>query len=308
MSAVIQACELSRWYGIVMGLNNVTFDIEPGLTGLVGPNGAGKSTLINIITGQLKPSSGTLTVFGEVPWNNKRLLRRLGYCPEREAVHHELTPVVWLKGLSQLSGLSAQQAGERAEVMLDKVKLPREHWRKRMAQYSKGMKQRVKLAQALMHEPDLLVLDEPMNGLDPMGRQEVAQVLKESAAKGVSIIISSHILAELEALCQNILILNWGRVLASGAQKDIRADLKDWSEQWCVRCAEPEKLARHLFNAGVLMGFDLDPEDTALTIRIRNPEAFYQQWADLLLTSGVTVFEIRSQSHSLKQIFERVTT
>ncbi len=308
MSTVVQARELSRWYGIVMGLNNVSFDIEPGLTGLVGPNGAGKSTLINIITGQLQPSSGTLTVFGETPWNNPGLLRRLGYCPEREAVHNELTPTTWLKGLSMLSGLSAPQAADRAEMMLEKVKLPREHWRKRMAQYSKGMKQRVKLAQALMHEPDLLLLDEPMNGLDPMGRQEVAHILKDLAANGVSIIISSHILAELEALCKNILILNWGRVLASGAQKDIRADLKDWSEQWSVRCAEPEKLARHLFDAGVLSGFDLEAEDTALTIRIKNSAAFYAQWADLLLTSGVTIYEIRSQSRSLKQIFERVTT
>ena len=308
MSAIIQAHELSRWYGIVMGLNNVTFDIEPGLTGLVGPNGAGKSTLIQIITGQLQPSTGTLTVFGETPWNNPRLLQRVGYVPEREAVHKELRPLEWLRGLALLSGLSMEQAEVRSVAALRKVKLPREHWGKRMAQYSKGMKQRAKLAQALLHEPDLLVLDEPMNGLDPMGRQEVAQILAELAAAGTSVLISSHILAELESLSKSILILNWGRVLASGSQKEIRSDLKNWSEQLAVRCDDPAKLARHLFDAGVLLGFDLEAEDGILNIRVKEPATFYEGWAALLLASGVTVFEIRSQSRSLKQIFERVTT
>src|SRR5256885_1515518 len=210
MTAIIQARELSRWYGLVMGLNNVSFEIEGGLTGLVGPNGAGKSTLIEIITGQLQPSSGELTVFGQTPWNNPTLIQRLGYCPEGEAVPKELRPMDWLKGLASLSGLPAAESGKRCETMLDKVGLPREHWSKRMGQFSKGMKQRVKLAQGLLHEPDLLVLDEPMNGLDPMGRQEMAGLLKQLNGSGVSILISRHILAEMEALCKNILILNWG--------------------------------------------------------------------------------------------------
>src|ERR1700689_3147826 len=138
MSALIQARELSRWYGIVMGLNNVSFQIEPGLTGLVGPNGAGKSTLISIITGQLQPSSGQLMVFGQRPWNNPVLLRRLGYCPEGEAVPRDLRPMDWLRSLGLLSGIPDDQTKAAAETMLDRVKLPREHWHKRMGQYSKG--------------------------------------------------------------------------------------------------------------------------------------------------------------------------
>ena len=125
--------------------------------------------------------------------------------------------------------------------MLDKVKLPREHWGKTMGQFSKGMKQRVKLAQGLLHEPDLLVLDEPMNGLDPMGRQEVAGLLTDLAAQGASILISSHILAELESLCRNILILNWGRILASGSQREIRGELKNWSEELAIQCDDAGK-------------------------------------------------------------------
>src|SRR6267154_6576817 len=127
MNAIIQARELSRWYGIVMGLNNVSFDIASGLTGLVGPNGAGKSTLIQIITGQLQPSSGSLTVFGQVPWNNPALLRRIGYCPEGEAVPKELRPLDWLRGLAFLSGLAGDAVKGRCEAILERVRLPREH-------------------------------------------------------------------------------------------------------------------------------------------------------------------------------------
>ena len=308
MSAVIQARELSRWYGMVMGLNNVSFEIGAGLTGLVGPNGAGKSTLIQIVTGQLKPSSGDLTVFGEIPWNNPRLIQRLGYCPEREGVPKELRPLEWLWGLAWLSGLKGAGASARCEAVLEQVGLPREHWPKRMGQYSKGMKQRVKLAQGLLHEPDLLVLDEPMNGLDPMGRQEVANILKRLAAGGVSILISSHILAELESLCSDILILNWGRILASGSQRDIRTDIKDWSEELSIECDDPEKLARHLFDAGVLLGFDVERDESLLHIRVKDASSFYAQWTGLLLDSGVTVRAIRSQSRSLKNIFDKVTT
>jgi len=308
MNTLIEAQELSRWYGIVMGLNNVSFQIEPGLTGLVGPNGAGKSTLIQIITGQLKPSSGSLTVFGQEPWNNPSLLRRIGYCPEGEAVAKELRPLEWLEALGLLSGLRPDEVKGRAEAILDKVKLPREHWGKRLGQYSKGMKQRVKLGQGLLHDPDLLVLDEPMNGLDPMGRQEVAQTLKDLAAHGVSILISSHILAELEALCNNILVLNWGRILASGSQREIRSDIKNWSEELEIECDAPEKLARYLFDAGVLAGFDLPPEKELLRIRVKDAASFYEQWTGLLLRSGIMVHAIRSRSRSLQNIYDKVTT
>jgi len=308
MTPIVQAVELSRWYGIVMGLNNVSFEIGPGLTGLVGPNGAGKSTLIQIITGQLQPSSGFLTVFGEVPWNNPELIGRIGYCPEGEAVPKDLRPLDWLKGLAWMSGLAGSEAQPRCEAILDQVGLAREHWPKRMGQFSKGMKQRVKLAQGLLHRPDLLVLDEPMNGLDPMGRQEVATMLKALAAGGVSILISSHILAELESLCRDVLVLNWGRVLASGSQKEIRGDLKSWSEELSIHCDAPEKLAHHLFEAGVLLGFDLDLTESRLDIRVKDAAAFYARWTELLLESQVTVQAIRSQSRSLKNIFDKVTT
>lgn len=307
MNPIVHASDLSRWYGIVMGLNNVSFDVGPGLVGLVGPNGAGKSTLIQLITGQFKASSGILRVLGEDPWNNPRLLRRIGYCPEGESLPQDPHPIAWLEGLALLSGLAPGESRRRAEALLDKVRLPREHWNKRLGHYSKGMRQRVKLAQALLHQPELLVLDEPMNGLDPLGRQEIAQILKELAAQGTHILISSHILAELEALCREFLILHWGRVLASGSRDELRTDVPNWAEQLEVRCDHPETLARVLFDAGVLLGFDLDPDGLTLRFRVRDPESFYRRWLDLLDSSGVVVQEIRSDNRSLRQIFEKVT-
>jgi ABC-2 type transport system ATP-binding protein len=307
MSAIIQAEELSRWYGIVMGLNHVSFSVSSGITGFVGPNGAGKSTLIQIITGQLQPSSGELTVFGEAPFNNPKILGRIGYCPERESVHTELKPLDWLRGLALLSGIPSNEITDRCELLLDQVKLPRVHWKKRLGQYSKGMRQRVKLAQALLAEPDLLVLDEPMNGLDPMGRQEFSQILKELAADGVSIIISSHILAELESLCKNVIIVSWGRVLASGEQKSIRTEMHNWSEQLIVKCDQPLSLVKILFDKELILGFDVDEADSSLNLSIKSPETFYQQFPYLIKDSGLKLWEMRSQSRSLKNLFDQIT-
>jgi ABC-2 type transport system ATP-binding protein len=308
MTPVIQARELSRWYGIVMGLNHVSFDVAPGLTGLVGPNGAGKSTLIQIVTGQLRPSSGSLTVFGLPPHDRPELLARIGYCPEGEAVPRDLKAVDWLRQLARLSGFTPAEATRRSQQVLEKVHLGREHWARPLGQFSKGMRQRVKLAQAMLHDPDLLILDEPMNGLDPLGRQEIAQILRGLAQAGKSILISSHILAELESLCRNFLILNWGRVLASGSRQEIRQDLSQWSEQLYVRCSDPARLARQLFESGWLLGMDLRPEEGILQIRVRDPRAFYDTWAEQLLQSGVAIHEVRSESRSLSQIFERITS
>ena len=307
MSAIIQAKELSRWYGIVMGLNHVDFAVSPGITGFVGPNGAGKSTLISIITGQLRPSSGSLTVFGERPYDNPPLLARIGYCPERESVHADLRPLDWLCGLARLSGIPSNAIATRCEHLLDLVKLPRAHWKKRLGQYSKGMRQRVKLAQSLLHEPELLVLDEPMNGLDPMGRQEFSQILKKLAVGGVNIVISSHILAELEALCTKVIIMSWGRVLASGEQKSIRSGMRSWSEQLAIRCDHPLKLAGILFEQNLLLGFDVDEANSAVNLRIRSPEVFYQRFPKIVRESGLALWEMRSQSRSLRNIFDKIT-
>ena len=315
--AIIHAQDLSRWYGIVMGLNNIGLHIPPGLTGLVGPNGAGKSTLIRIITGQIRPSSGDLTVFNERPWNNPRLLRQIGYCPEDEAMPDDLTPLLWLESLGLISGISAGKVGPRCRDLLHRVKLAEEHWPKTIGQYSKGMRQRVKLAQALLHTPRLLVLDEPMNGLDPMGRQEMQQILKQLSDEGVSILISSHILPELEALCSHVVILNWGRVMASGSQTELRTLLPQMLDgkigganrgpsRYFLRSDAPQRLVQVLFAEGLLDGFQME-EDGLMAVHLSDPQSFHDRLPALLAAHGIALFEMRSQDRSLQDIFNRIT-
>lgn len=304
---VVQARELSRWYGIVMGLNNISFEIGPGLTGLVGPNGAGKSTLIKIITGQMQPSDGELTVFGEQPFNNPEVLRQIGFCPEDDALPDRLTARTWLRGLAMMSGIAPGTVDEHIEAVLDCVKLAPEHRDKSLREFSKGMRQRAKLAQALLHRPRLLILDEPMNGLDPMGRQDIQRILKQLAAEGTAVLISSHILHELEALCREILILNWGRVIASGSQLALQRRLQGSEANYRVRCNNPQRFTRALFEADLLLGFnDLD-EEGGLDLRIKDPRRFSETLVDLLNENELALHELRSRDRSLQDIFEKMT-
>ncbi|MDQ8203093.1 ABC transporter ATP-binding protein [Pelagicoccus sp. SDUM812003] len=306
MSAIIEAKELSCFYGVVLGLNNVTFDVSSGITGLVGPNGAGKSTLIKLVTGQLAPSSGELSVFGESPRNNAALLKRIGYCPEREQVPKDLKPVDWLRSLASLSGIRWKDTKNAAEAALERARLDSSHWSKPIGAYSKGMKQRVKLAQAIMHDPELVILDEPMNGLDPMGRAEFGEILKELSLSGASILISSHILHELEFLCGGFLILNWGRVLASGSQLEIREAMTQWSDEISIRCSDPIRLASHLQESGAIRGY-LSEQDE-LTVWVKRPESFFEDWPRLLAEcSTIEIYSLRNKNRSLSSIFERMT-
>ncbi len=305
MSApIIQAESLSRFYGMVLGLNNVTFSIRPGITGIIGPNGAGKTTLFRLLTGQIRPSSGSLTVFGEVPWGNLSVQSRLAYCPENEAVPEGLRPLEWLVGLGMISGLSATEAHTRARSALDRVKLGSEHWKKRVTAYSKGMRQRVKLAQCLLHEPALVILDEPMNGLDPMGREDFSNVLRELAHDGTSILISSHILHDLETLCADFLLLRWGRIpksLNEAASAESRAR---WPDATTFRCDAPEMLARYFFAQDLVRGCDIDTETGALHVRWKDSNRFYGNFHEILLKSGVRIFEVQGTASFLENAIE----
>ncbi|MBI5766658.1 MAG: ABC transporter ATP-binding protein [Verrucomicrobia bacterium] len=304
MTPIAQAENLSRFYGMILGLNNVSFTLRPGITGIVGPNGAGKTTLFRLLLGQIRPSSGELTVFGERPWNNPAVQARLAYCPESEVMPAGLRPLEWLTGLGQISGLSAAEADTRARAALDRVKLLPEHWKKRVTAYSKGMKQRVKLAQCLLHGPQLVILDEPMNGLDPMGREDIANILRDLAHDGVSVLISSHILHDLEALCAEFILLRWGRIprsLNETASPDARAR---WPEATTFRCESPEKLARFLFDRDLLRGCDIVAETGSLHARWRDPEKFFHQYHQLLLESGVRIFEVQDTESFLEKAID----
>jgi ABC-2 type transport system ATP-binding protein len=294
MNAIVQADSLSRFYGIILGLNNVTFAIRPGITGVVGPNGAGKTTLFRLLTGQIRASSGTLEVFGASPWNNPAVQARLAYCPESETVPDGLRPLDWLVGLAMISGWSNAEATARSREALDRVKLLPAHWKKPLTSLSKGMKQRVKLAQCLLHSPALVILDEPMNGLDPMGREDFGNVLRQLARDGTSVIISSHILHDLEALCSEFLLLRWGRIPRSNQDAASPDARRRWPEETTFRCEAPERLARYFFDRQLLRGCEIVAEDGLLHARWLDADAFYSRFDHHLLESGVRIFEVRS--------------
>jgi ABC-2 type transport system ATP-binding protein len=307
MNAVVQAENLSRFYGLFLGLNNITFTIQPGITGIVGPNGAGKTTLFRLLTGQIKPDSGTLEIFGAPPWNNPLVQAKIAYCPESEAVPPGLRPLDWLVALAMISGHSAQNAEKHGRAALERVKLSPEHWKKRLTMLSKGMKQRVKLAQCLLHDPKLIILDEPMNGLDPMGREDFSNVLRQLAQEGVSILISSHILHDLEALCSSFILLRWGRIVRAeneAASPDAR---KRWPTSTTFRCDSPEKLARFFFDRKLVRAFDLVSDDE-LKIQWLDADRFYGDFNALLLESGVQIYEVRSTASFLEKAVGASTT
>ena len=301
MNPHVEGKNLSRFYGLILGLNNVNFTIGPGLTGVVGSNGAGKTTLFRLITGQIRPCSGSIRVFGLDPWNNPAALARVGYCPEGEAVPSGIGATDWLTGLARLSGCPAPAARDRARAVLEEVALGETHWKKPITALSKGMRQRVKLAQCLLHEPGLIILDEPMNGLDPMGREELSEILRKLAREGRSVLISSHILDDLEALCGEFLLLNKGRILESRST-DAAADQNRWPEATSIRCDSPATLARYLFQEGLLRGCDV--EGDTLHARWSQPEKFHRHFYRFLLESGARISEVQKTGSLLDQALE----
>ncbi len=216
MSAAILSSEhLSKWYGQVIGLNDVTVSVPPGITGLLGPNGAGKSTFMKLITGQLRPSKGGVTVLGEPIWRNPKLYFRVGFCPEQDAFYERMTGLEWVTALVRLNGYSEKEAADAAEKAMTTVDLM-DAANKKIGAYSKGMRQRVKLAQAIVHDPEMLILDEPLSGMDPLARRRTMKMIREWARQGKSVLVSSHILHEVESMTSNILLINNGRILAEG--------------------------------------------------------------------------------------------
>ena len=299
---VVRAENLSKWYGQVIGLNDITMTIGGGVTGLLGPNGAGKSTLLKLITGQLKPNKGTVKIFGEPVWGNPEIFRRMGVCPEQDAFYDRMTGHEWVTALVRLHGFGEREAADKAMASLELVDL-KDAAGKRIGAYSKGMRQRVKLAQALAHEPELLVLDEPLSGMDPLARRKTIRLLRNWAAQGRNVIVSSHILHEVEALTSDILLMHHGRVLAEGNVHQIRDLIDEHPHTVCVRSKNPRALAKMLVaNEDVL---SVRFEEDAVFIQTAKPDAFYARITEMAADDGGgDIFEITSPDDNLQAVFE----
>jgi ABC-2 type transport system ATP-binding protein len=298
---IIAADHVSKWYGQVIGLNDVSVSIPPGVTGLLGPNGAGKSTLMKLVTGQLKPSKGAVTVLGEPIWRNPRLFFRIGFCPEQDAFYDRMTGLEWIMALVRLNGLDEKPAEEAARAALGTVELL-DAANKKIGAYSKGMRQRVKLAQAIVHDPELLILDEPLGGMDPLARRKTIRLIREFARQGKSVLVSSHILHEIEAMTSNILLINNGRILAEGDVHQIRELIDEHPHTVFVKAADPRAIAREFLGHDDVLSLRF--ESGAVVVETAKPDAFYARLTEMAAGDGFEITEVTSPDDNLQAVFQ----
>jgi ABC-2 type transport system ATP-binding protein len=299
---MIELQNVTKLYGTVIGVNDITLTLEPGAYGLVGPNGSGKTTLLNLITGQLRPTMGRVRVLGESPWKRDRLLRMIGLCPSVDVLYPNITALDWVQYLVELYGFSREEARERAERALRNVGMA-PYMARPMGTYSLGMRQRTKLAQAFAHDPSLLILDEPFNGLDPIGRHEMSEVLRGWVRAGRSLILASHILHEVEAISPRFLLIRGGRVLASGPPEEIRSLLADIPNEIRIRCNDAALLAREFIGSGLAEAVRIVDDGATLVVATRSPAAVFEQLPLWLERLQIRVDEVRSAEDSLHRLF-----
>jgi ABC-2 type transport system ATP-binding protein len=282
--------QVSKWYGPVLGLNQVTLELTGGITGLVGANGAGKSTLIKLATGQARPSLGRVTVRGTDAWD-WTARRRVGYCPDHDAFYEDMTGAAFVLEMARLCGYDRREASRRTAAVLDRVGMAGRADRK-VRGYSKGMRQRVKLAQALLHDPDLLVLDEPLSGVDPVGRQELLALFRALAADGKCLLVSSHELEELERLTNHVVVMARGRVAAVGTLQRIRDLMDDLPLSVRIDVDRPRDLARRLLELDDVLGADVladEADGPRVVVRARHPQRFFRELGRVVLAERIEV-------------------
>ena len=282
---------VSKWYGTVLALNQVTLELTGGITGLVGANGAGKSTLLRMATGMLRPTLGRVTVRGLDAWD-WRARRLVGYCPDADAFYEDLSGRKFVWVMARLCGFDRGEAHRRTEAVLERVGMADRADRK-LRGYSKGMRQRIKLAQALLHDPELLILDEPLSGIDPIGRQELLDLFRSLAGQGKCLLISSHELEALEKLTNHVVITARGRVAAVGTLQQIRDLLDDFPLSVRIDVDRPRDLARLLLNLPDVLAVDVtvksECDAPGLVVKARNPKRFFQQFGRLVIDEQLDV-------------------
>ena len=289
---------VSRWYGNVVAVNDVTFSLSAGVTGLLGPNGAGKTTLLHLMSGLLEPSAGSVTVAGFPAWRHPRMYREVGLVPEREAVHAYLTGEEFVLLNARLQGVpdpAAATARAIASVELQDAA------GRAIGTYSKGMRQRAKLAGALVHDPAVLLLDEPFNGMDPRQRLHMMELLRGMAAAGRTILFSSHILEEVERLADSVLVIYAGRLAASGDFRSIRRLMTDRPHTFTVRSSDDRGLAAALLADTSVFGAELS--DGKLSLRTADLEGFGRALPRIARAAGVSLFEVTPTDDSLESVF-----
>jgi ABC-2 type transport system ATP-binding protein len=302
--SVIETNHIARWYGQVIAVNDLSLKIEKGIVGLLGPNGAGKSSLMKILVGQLRPHKGEVKVLGEKPWGNPPLLRRIGWCPEHEGNYEELTGLEFVIAMNRLHGFSDGESVKRARDMLERLDLAGA-MNRRIGEYSKGMRQRTKLAQSMAHDPEVLFLDEPLTGCDPIARVRVLDVVRDLAKRGTTVVVSSHVLHEIEALTSQILLMHKGRVIAEGDVYAVRALIDKHPHQVRVECDRPRELARALVGGDHVARISF--EAGALIVETRDPDRCYPAIPEAAREAKVSITALTSPDNNLASVFKYLT-
>ena len=291
---------LSRWYGSVIGLNDVSLTLKPGVTGLLGPNGAGKTTMMKLLCGLLKPSSGTITLFGEAPFNNSSLMSSVGYCPEWDAFYREMSGLEFVHFLTRLHGFENKEAEKLAKTALEAVNMTKAMDRP-ISTYSKGMRQRTKLAQAIAHDPHVLILDEPLSGTDPIGRKTIVDIIKDWASKGKIVLVSSHILHEVEAMTRNILLIHRGKVLAEGNIQQIRELIDQHPHHIVIECKDPRAFASKFTAFEDVTQITLT--NTNFVLATNKPDDCYNRIPKLAMEHNVEIEALSCSDNDLSAVF-----
>ncbi|MCA1903014.1 MAG: ABC transporter ATP-binding protein [Candidatus Hydrogenedens sp.] len=301
MDIQIETKELSKWFNEVVALNNVTVQITSGVIGLLGPNGAGKSTFIKLALGLYRPSRGEIRVLGERPRNNFRIISQVGYCPEMDHFVEEVSGFEFLYWLARYSGLVGEAGQKRVKEVLEQVRMT-DRMYDPIATYSKGMRQRIKVAQALLHDPQILFLDEPMNGLDPSAREDLFNLVIRLGNEGKTVIFSSHVLHEVERVTDTVILIYNGRVLAFGKIRDIRDLIKNHPRTIVIETLEPKKIYQ-------LLSFDtnittVNFEAQKLTVHTLDPIQTFKFINEIVVDGKVPIYSFRCADEDLQSVFQ----
>jgi ABC-2 type transport system ATP-binding protein len=299
----------SASYGQVQGLNDITCQLPLGqLTALLGPNGAGKSTLLRLVTGQMQPTTGRVLVLGAEPFANPHVLKNLGYCPEFDNFYEDMTGRAFVTLLASMNGYTGATLTTRVNNAIERVGMT-DRCDKKLGGYSKGMRQRIKIAQAIVHDPDVLILDEPLNGLDPIGRRDVVTLLQEYAKEGKCVLISSHILYEVEQITDRILVIFKGRLLAQGDIQSIRAEIDKYPHKIQFQTTESRKMTADLMQIPSVVGVRFNPKrEHWVEVETYEPNMFYDALSELILDKKYTLQSFHSPDNSLETVFRYLIT
>jgi len=299
--------DVSKFYGEVLGVNRVSLQIAPGITSLVGPNGSGKTTLMNLMTGLLKPSSGQISVLGLSPSDSEAVFQKVGYCSQFDSFPRGATAREFIEFYLRVHGYTREDTATLVREALERVSLIDAADRK-VSAFSKGMRQRVRLAQSIAHRPSVLVLDEPLNGLDPMARAEIIRLFRQLADEGMYVIISSNILHEVDMMSDNVVLMHNGYIVAEGEVHGVRDEIDEHPIQILIRCDRPQVLAARLFEHEHTVEARIHDDRQGLFVKTRRPDDFYLLLNDVITQQRLQVESVAPVDDDLNAVYQYLIT